>query len=1191
MSVRIQTKHAPLTRGQGTGKLAEVSDVEVLADGIPQEIESLDAVNGWVYLKDPVPVGSEVRVRYHYTSNPVVPFSEIGTEGRVFNQYGTSTQTKFPYQLKFLPAKTRQPLERGYTYTAFQRHYTGVLNDPTGLLFNENPLPASLPPFERETSTKFISFEGSDYPASPWERVGPVHALQFQEGLFVLDDSSGSVDAVTGSPLFYKQDVDVSYPFVANLNFRLKVFTSDNIRDFTGVSAGLVSQGILHLLGFLEVEGVKFGGLLGKGDESLYSSYLGLPASVEVRSDGVDTFTDIVRFGFRPDLEPGQRVLISGQVFQVLEIEPSTTADHFDARLSGELPLSSVVQVFPEIPYDVLNSYRMFRDETGKVFAYTRGRPSPFAIALKDDLPFAEEIFETLSNNQVFFGSLSRQARSRTGWDFLRCSIIPLFPSERSSSVYVSLLFDTLPEMNLTHPWILLDNQGFAEVLPGNQLLMEQAGRLEQGSFTYGRVEPFLTSQTVSDLQARLRVDSFAQGMASTLTIADERKEVTIGLFAGDPIISEADYATYIATSGTSLEAPAESLVTKGAIIPVTSSGTPLGFSTSYSGTQSFASEGWQGFLAGTTSQFIDQYHHIVGSGALAPSQVFFEVPEKPGLDFTSHLFSVRWRWVSGTVDTNGQLPLWMGADDTDTEVFLSFVQIGGVRKVCFSDKAGNLVTDGFGDPVGADFDWDDTHFHTYRVVRSGDVVSLFIDGTFRLSTTATQLSTSSLTGKYVLSLFLGEDPVVFDLDYFFSHSLVYGPRRVGLFMGGDIHDPSSYDFVEYDWLGQFLDLRVKRDPAGKTQVFLNGSLVPSFVRQYNELPNRTSSHEINTDLGFVRFGNSDPRAFTRSIWELLKYSIRNPRKTVRTLPHSVFNSGHVLSSPEGVSDSSLEEVSIPCDTLTQIFLSSKGLRAQRVLSVTSEEDQENYAFEFLEDRQEIHLTAGEFPNPRASVKVKYLAKPFYGPNYLKDQIPVSRLNEGTPPFPLSLQKVLEITSEVLPEVNEPQTILGEGTWTVIDGIYKYTFSVADETLFESLDLRESVIRGEANLLSAACDDQGWTEIGIDWEGFTDQYQIPDQKPEGAGTFDQPFLLDNEGSVLDSTRNIVESLSNAEINASLSDVRSEGFPTMGASVLPAVITVFEGFILDNTLLDSEEHLDAMEGTPETLDFLFPYNYP
>lgn len=1202
----LQTENGPLTKGYGDAQLAGVGDVTVRVEGVDRAIQFVEPTLGIIVLEQSIQPGSVVEIDYFYTPNPCLPFNEFNNFGYTFNKFGTFNVYSglFGFDAVFGPSPvTPQPLSLGYTYTAFDADYSASFNDPTSMLFNEPSNALTIPPLEREIEPSIVNFEGSTSPLDEgWEVVGTAPLVpSFEESLFLVEDTSTGVDLQTADPLIYRRTQDLTFEYISTLNFRTKVFSYTKDGDFTGVSAGWTSEDYLYQMSMLEVGSVKIIGMLAKGgDETSWESYRGLTGTVTTRVENGTTFNDRIVFTFEPGLFAGDQVFIEETLFTIDSIEPQAADPTlFDVLFTADLgALTGGVQVFRVVDYTSLSSYRIFRSESGTTTVFTGGNPAPL-IRIEDvDLPQQEEIYDVLEQNLFFFGSTSKLATSKSGWDFFRYSIQPTASIQTASRVFVESEFTLLPDADVTAPWSLLDDQGVAQVIDGDFLNIEQAGRTDQGSFSYGRIEPLLSRTAKAELEARLRVDSFTAGsIPATLTLSDGVKDVTLGLFAAASTTSGTDYGTFRVTEGIPGVDP-NSILTEGIIAPVDTSSALFEYAASYSGTQSFEDAGFTtaGFDS-VGSAYVD--HHQVltkATGLFANATQDFTLLT-PSNVFTNYVLATRLRFDSVETNFLGRAPILVGVDDTEFEVFFSFLDDTSLTGLVFTNKNGSILADLLGDPLGFAFNWNDGEFHSYRMVRSDDSVSLFADGVFLGSTTTADMQ-NSLNTEHEVRFELLEEQITVAVDYFLSHSTEYADRKVGLYNGtGDISDPTSYDTVDAEFLGTFLKVRISRDPAGKTQVFLNDGASPSFERQYSELPARLKAPELNTDLGFVRFGATDPSSLSESVWDFVRYNISNAREQQLALEHSTFNAAFPITSAEPLFDTSVEELTLASDTNQTILFPNKGFNVRKVLSITSSDGVMPYDFTFDEVSQTATLSA-TLPQERTDLIVRFLVKPPYSKEYIKNQEPVIRLNDGTPPFELTQERTLLQIQEFIAELGDlEEGIDGDVDFTFADGRLRIAFEVNEGSFYNCLDLERRELGGTAQaILSPACDSLGFRVI--DLEGYADVYTIPDQAPDGFGDYGSAFYLDQLSTTLDNAEDRLEPFSEADVQVAYEDVFEDTYAGALDEALTgapfAVLTFLGGFVLDSTgssLDTSTDELDDFTTTEVPIDYTTAINFP
>jgi hypothetical protein len=1243
----VYTSKGPLTKGFGDARLAEPSDVSVTVNGVEVIPESVNAVYGEITLPESVPFGSEVLVSYHWTQNPTLELAEFNTKGYTFNQYAYSNMysKRFPFDSVFGPFEgVNSPQRWGYQHTAFQRQYSGVFNDPSTMLFNENPHSVSSLPLERFIEPQKVEWLGDTFPSEDgWELFEGTSPLSFveEDDLFVINDTSMAQDLVTGNRFLYKKDLDLSFDHIALLNVRLKIFSYTKIQDFTGVSVGFSSKGDLYSLGFLEVEGLPFAGLLSdRGDESKWSSYNGIPAKIEPRVVGEDVFWDTVSLDFNPFWDFETKIMIEGDIYEVASDIIEADDGTFKVTLNGTFSSQErPVQVFTQINYNETASYRIFKNEVGHTTAFLTGNPVPFAILPSYEVPKRPEIFEFLGSDTLFFGSLSRQAVSRTGWGFYSFHALPSYAREAYPNVFVDEQFHNFPE-NSTEPWILIDNQGSSEIVElgadHHALDLDQGGSLSKGTYSYARIEPLLTGSVSLDLRARMRVNSFSKGIPASLTVVDDEKDITLALFSDPLYASDADYAISIVTLGNMSEPQPFSLMTKGLLSEGSLGNIEYQFEASYSGTKPFQDESWTALDLDLS--FIDRFVRISKpSGETHTTSTFIPLP--PLEPFDEYLFTSRLR-INSYEENTGALPFRFGMEDNNIHLSLSFYEMGGVKKLLFTDEEGIPLENGIGDTLSADFDW--SGFHTYKVVRFQDSVSLFADHKFLKSFVIEDFPSTSNVQHTEVFLKWNEGSIDLDLDYITAHSTYVGDKKIGLYRGGDLLDKESYELVPCpNWLGSFLEIQLHRNPDGKLTVYLNQEEDPYFDIEYLNLPDKIRRDDLVTDLGFVKFGSLDPSALASTTWDYITYSINSRRDSLLTLPHSAFNKYHSLASYEGYTKEPIT-LSVNPQYSNKIVLSPLGIIPDKVLSVKNNDSY--IPFVFHSDVNEIVLD--EFVSPKDVLDILYIPKKPYTWESIQDRESSTQLQDDTPSFEMTHEKELEVVVSLIshlgPEsveailaasnidyaslivtsghitceetsplmtqglissdTTEPEecdTLYGsdfEVGFSLTEGILRFTYRPKRvPAYYDFLDLRikrEGTI-GESGLIHPVSDDVGL--VSMELYKWIDTYNIPIVPSDGLGTYhEKKFTLDDLYSLLDSVSHVMESKALNEAYAHLDWIKKEQYNKPWDQVTLAFIVYLHGMILDKyvPMLDNENKLlDSYSTSEEEIDFTTPINYP
>jgi len=1086
----LLTSHAPLTKGWGDATLADESDVTVLIDGVAATVIAMDAVLGVLVLDQKVVDDAVVDVSYYYTPNPTLELNSLNDSAFLLNQHQDRHAVPFTYNTVLGPYSRPQPKQYEHRYTAFDYPYTSVLNDPTSMLLNEPKNRNTLPNFQRTNDTSAIFFEGDSNPDG-FDFIGATTpSVTLEDGLFVVEDASASDDVVSGDTAFWRRDIDLTFEHLSIVNFRVRVDTWTSNGDFSGIAAGYTDETYLYMVGFLEMGDFRTVSLLkNPEDESMWESYSQVTGEAVERNGAIDQLD----FSGDPPISVGQRIFVDGTTYTVLDIDQNTLDPTlYHVFLDEELPAEGTTSLFVEVDWTVERTYRLFKEEDDTVNLLVGGNVVPIASEVSSDLAIPTEVFEVFENNTLFFGAVDRKAVSRSLWDFVRYSIVPKSDLEQASNIVVSSAFNELPEDDPNNPWYLANNQGYATVFNNDFLLTQSAGQPQVGgAVNYARVEPFLTSKAIVNAQTRFRVQSYSTGIPALFTVADDKKEVTLAVFDEDA------EETFINTQGTSQvtrgfwsQADAESLQSRGLLSGYNTTD-PDSFLSAFGGAQTFAHAGWTDNLDADEVAFFDHYLQLTHSGAASAASL-----TKSTIPFENVITGARVRVQDYTALVDGNLPFYFGVSDGTDQVFLTLLE-DTTNKVVFTDIDGDIVTSG-GDPLGFDFEWDDSAFHHYRIARYGENVSVFVDGVYQAVFDVVDLPNATTTTATVkFGLLNGQ--VNLDLDYLFAHSALHPSRRVGLYTGGgDLLDASNYEVVAQEWLGTFLDVEIRRDPTGITKVYLNGQTTPSFEKTYQNLPDRNDSRfNINTTLGYVQFGTLDPQAYSEVLWDNVRYEIINQREVQESNNTSILNRVNTITSPEPVIDQDPETVTVISATANLIYLSQTEMLGRKVLSVTSTDGTTAYPFTFDFNSNSIAVTGAGLPSANEEVRVVFFHREPYTEAYLENNFAFTRLNQSTPVVPLRQQVEITRAESFSSSTNNIEDVLNtDADFILNDGKTLITFTRNDQAYYECLNLLTTTDDGLDDLLSPACDEDGLTEIIFGGPFSEEVYELPEQGDE-----------------------------------------------------------------------------------------------
>jgi hypothetical protein len=648
-----------------TGEIADsASDVVARINGAVVGVQAVVGLLGQVIL--PVAPGPAdlVSVDYSWIKDPTVEIHGLNSREFRLNNWNTnlgiheSAQHTYryrnvltipsTYQPTEILAAQEQPLLRQLFYRAYERAYSAVLNDPNLLRLNSPAHRIAFPPLSREVPEVAILYSADVLPeadpTAPWERRGVGLASIVAGNLVVEDNTTGPFP--TGNPFYWTREIDLTFPHVYAATWRMKIdtFTADGI--FTGVSTGWSDGRKAVVLGFLYDGSVRKIGFLKKGKGNL-------PSELSSWTGGLG---------------------------------PSGGA-------TG-LPF--------DFDWSILHSYRFLRDQNQVVRFYVDGELVESLRITEDELPFLEELndcFEEVQN--VFFGSLSREAMNQSTWDFVRYVVLPLNPSQTSPSIYVNYNGDLLPE-EYPAPWTPVGYHGY-ESLAASRLIVDSvsattlttAGQvgLIGGDFRgFTRIEPLLqaSSDVVLDFQVVPR----------TYTNGVSPNSVMVAIDDGSRLVQLCFFPT----------APQPKFSYAGRSMPQAATPRPwtsLGTAPAR--------------MVGRTLRIEDTSAtdgRVFALNDLEPPASLNRVIE-PAIDF---LAEFRCQVLSYTADPTGFCGATVDVFDGNRTVGLLLRMSSGIPQVSFHSDGQVLSS--------FNFSWNDNAPHTYRLTKntSGNLVVLFID-------------------------------------------------------------------------------------------------------------------------------------------------------------------------------------------------------------------------------------------------------------------------------------------------------------------------------------------------------------------------------------------------------------------------------------------------------------------------------
>jgi hypothetical protein len=331
-------------------------------------------------------------------------------------------------------------------------------------------------------------------------------------------------------------------------------------------------------------------------------------------------------------------------------------------------------------------------------------------------------------------------------------------------------------------------------------------------------------------------------------------------------------------------------------------------------------------------------------------------------------------------------------------------------------------------------FNWNDSAFHTYRLIvnKPSNLVVLVIDGVYRGSIAYS----SFLSGVgYKLFQFGSSDQSSFetvsntDWKYFNVSPLrESGTSYAGLYLGGDTSDILNYAVTALD-LTAHHEFRVIRDPTGSVSLSIDGSVVTTLA--YENLPALSGTFfDITGAIPGVYWGSFDPKSLVLSDWDYVRYSLVGIYGNESIAPHHQFlNQENVMASADHLYGSDVHGH-------TDFDVSSTGIPTE--------------------------------------------IESYYGRRIATEAY--TKLNDSTPPVPLTEEAVLTKVSTPIYALNSPLCLTNTPEFVTNDGTEEVEIQVSDRGLYNSLDLRSKSTGDEADLIAPAFDN-GVSAITLDSRG------------------------------------------------------------------------------------------------------------
>lgn len=271
------------------GEIADdPSDVTVLVNGIPADVDYVFGLLGAVVLSTAPTHGDTVFVDYKFLKNPPTQLQRLNSAEFFLNQENNRGFSGLPghiyRQRSYLinPTDPRlvkspvNPQKIGWKYKGYELKYTARLNDPSSLLLNSPTNRIMYPVFSESIFEKVIRYDPTSLPTNstdPWVFYGEGDVrLDTNPSALEISDTSRLYGSDPGPP-FYGHSLDLTYPSHISAAYRFSA--SDEVLeldgDYTGVSFGFTNGQKASIVGCLITDANNLSSAISMANDIKYS--------------------------------------------------------------------------------------------------------------------------------------------------------------------------------------------------------------------------------------------------------------------------------------------------------------------------------------------------------------------------------------------------------------------------------------------------------------------------------------------------------------------------------------------------------------------------------------------------------------------------------------------------------------------------------------------------------------------------------------------------------------------------------------------------------------------------------------------------------------------------------------------------------------------------------------------------------
>jgi hypothetical protein len=476
-----------------------------------------------------------------------------------------------------------QPKRIGWKYKGIEREYSAVLNDPNRLLYNVPTNKIKYPVLFEQIPEVTISYDPNTLPENahdPWVLNGEGEISLLSNSLVIRDlDVQFGPDS---QPPFYSHEINIKSDSNTYTAFRALV-SDDSLLQldgvFTGVSFG-ISDGLkAAIVGFIITEATNLTSAISlvNSIKSKFNTHI-VTTGVHNPNDTDDTIiivdaTDLtsliilaneIKSKFGTHISKGGGIGLVHQNIDTVNIVSSSNATDLNGAilLINELRIdfnAHIVQSGIHFIDDTLNdvelvkqvgilnnsnfsefqdawnafaidwtefkTYRVVRDLNGDIKLFLSGDTEPSATATLSELPALSDMdgkFDPVQ--QVFFGSIERDATNESIWQFIRINISPIDANLIEDNKSITYDASIVPEKDSVSPWITIGQGGVERILTGDVLSLDSTSSIfTDDPSPYGltsgcyrgfiRFEPIITRDTTVSLEFRTAIDYYTFGI------------------------------------------------------------------------------------------------------------------------------------------------------------------------------------------------------------------------------------------------------------------------------------------------------------------------------------------------------------------------------------------------------------------------------------------------------------------------------------------------------------------------------------------------------------------------------------------------------------------------------------------------------------------------------------------------------